>query len=230
MKIISLINSKGGVGKTTLATNLARYLYIYSSMEKDCKNDKVINNGKGRVLLVDADPQGSVRGWDLVGCQTEVNVICCDTRQTLLRLPAYLKENSFDYVVIDTPGNAQEITGSAIAISDLCLIPVQPSCYDLWASNDVVDLIKARHTVTDGKPDVFYVLNLCITNTKVNYEVREFLDQGDIKLIGKPIHRRLVYSATAKQGKTVFDATIDQAIDEINQLGEQIIWHFKEQK
>jgi chromosome partitioning protein len=52
MKVISLINSKGGVGKTTLAINLSAYLY--NCMSRDI--DK-------RILLVDADPQGSVRDW-----------------------------------------------------------------------------------------------------------------------------------------------------------------------
>lgn len=218
MKIISFINSKGGVGKTTLATNLARYLYIENSTKQN------------KVLLVDADPQGSVRDWNESGAQTEMHVISADRKETLFRLPAYLKENAYDYVIIDTPGKAQEITGSAIAISDLCLIPVQPSPYDLWASHDVLDLIKARHTVTNGKPDTFYVLNRCIPNTKISAEVKKHLEEGDIQLIGQPIHQRIVFSETARYGKTVFDATIGAAISEISRLGEQITGHFREKE
>lgn len=220
MKIISLLNSKGGVGKTTLATNLAKYLYIQKS----------INNKNYKVLLVDADPQGSVRDWNEAGCQNEVHVISADRKETLFRLPAYLKENAYDYVIIDTPGKAQEITGSAIAISDLCLIPVQPSPYDIWASNDVVDLIKARHTVTLGQPDTFYVLNRCIPNTKISTEVKKHLEDGEIKLFCQPIHQRVVFSETARYGKTVFDASIDAAVREIENFGSIVIFHFEEKE
>lgn len=218
MKIISFLNSKGGVGKTTLSTNLSRYLYIDNSIKQN------------KVLLVDADPQGSVRDWNESGCQNEIHIIVADRKETLFKLPAYLKESGYDYVIIDTPGKAQEITGSAIAISDLCLIPVQPSPYDLWASHDVVDLITARHTVTNGQPDTFYVLNRCIPNTKISAEVKQHLEEGEIQLMGKPIHQRVVYSETARYGKTVFDASIDAAINEISRLGEQITEHFRKKE
>lgn len=220
MKIISFINSKGGVGKTTLATNLARYLYTQKSIKSE----------NSKILLVDADPQGSVRDWNESGAQTEIHVISADRKETLFRLPAYLKENAYDYVIIDTPGKAQEITGSAIAISDLCLIPVQPSPYDLWSSMDVIELIKARHTVTNGKPDTFYVLNRCIPNTKIGAEVKKHLEEGEIKLLCDPIHQRIVFSETARYGKTVFDASIDLARAEIKMLGDIIIFHFEEKK
>lgn len=213
MKIISLVNSKGGVGKTTLATNLGQYLHIRNSLK----------DGLNKILLVDADPQGSLRDWNQAGCQIDLDVFVMDTKHLLMRLPAMLKDHTYDYVIIDTPGKSGDITAAAIAISDVCLIPVQPSPYDLWASNDVIDLIQTRQTVSNGKPLAFYVLNRCIPNANISRDVMSHIKESSLTLLGIPIHQRVVYPETAKAGKTVFDSSIQIAQSEISNLGEHLI-------
>ena len=66
MKVVAVLNQKGGVGKTTLATNLARALHLEGAT----------------VLLVDSDPQGSARDWHAAGDGQLVNVVGLDPRST----------------------------------------------------------------------------------------------------------------------------------------------------
>jgi chromosome partitioning protein len=82
MKIISLINSKGGVGKTTLSVCIAAYLKTQNK----------------KVLLVDADPQGSLRDWkELGGDDNDFEITVADRRQVLINLPKLIKHANYDY-------------------------------------------------------------------------------------------------------------------------------------
>lgn len=221
--IISFLNTKGGVGKTTLCVNLSRYLYLYKYRilnQDKAKNEPV---EKPRILLVDADPQGSLRDWQEAGCQVDIDVIAADRRQTLAQLSSLLNKQAYDYVLIDTPGKAADITSVAITLSDLCVIPVQPSPYDLWASNDIAELIEIRQTIANGKPKAFYVLNRCIALTNIYKEADKYLCEQHFPIIGRAITQRVIYSASAKNGQTVFDYQNMIAQEEISALGRALI-------
>ena len=93
MKIVSILNQKGGVGKTTLATNIATKLYLNGS----------------KVLLVDSDPQGSARDWHAIG-NSEIAVIGMD-RPTLERDVKKIA-NDFNWIIID---GAPQLTNMAVS-------------------------------------------------------------------------------------------------------------------
>ena len=105
MKIISLVNSKGGVGKTTLCINLARYVQMYhcSKLQSD------INT---KVLVVDTDPQGSLRDWHDAGGSNYLDIMIADKKSAVVQLPQILKNSEYKYVFIDTPGTLNEIIGA----------------------------------------------------------------------------------------------------------------------
>jgi chromosome partitioning protein len=113
--IISIINEKGGVGKTTLTTNLAA---AYQRMGKT-------------VLLVDSDPQGSLRDWHAAAGENNTHppVVAMD-RAVQFKDLAGLAAN-YDIVLIDGAPSVQELAVAAIKASHVVLIPVQPSPYDL---------------------------------------------------------------------------------------------------
>ncbi|WP_257389768.1 AAA family ATPase [Snodgrassella alvi] len=56
-----------------------------------------------------------------------------------------------DFVVIDGAPQAADLAVSAIKTADIILIPVQPSPYDIWATSDLVELVKTRSEITDGR-------------------------------------------------------------------------------
>ena len=122
MKVISVLNQKGGSGKTTIATHLARAIQL-----------------KGfSVLLVDSDPQGSSRDWAAVNPENPVPVVGID-RPTIERDLKRIADK--DYVIIDGAPQAADLAISAIKASDIIIIPVQPSPYDIWATSDLVGVV-----------------------------------------------------------------------------------------
>ena len=186
MAVIAVLNQKGGSGKTTIATHLARALQI----------------GGYSVTLVDSDPQGSARDWAAANELQQVPVVGLD-RPTLQRDIKALAP--VDYVVIDGAPQISELAASAIKAADFVLIPVQPSPYDIWAAADLVDLVKQRIEVTDGRLKAAFVISRAIHNTKLGAEVAEALQGYGLPVLAARIYQRVSYPSTAASGRTVFD-------------------------
>lgn len=200
MTVIAVLNQKGGAGKTTIATHLARAFQLDGA----------------DVLLVDSDPQGSARDWAAVREDQPVTVIGID-RPTIERdLKAIVSK---EIVIIDGAPRANELAVSAIKAADIVLIPVQPSPYDIWAANDLVDLVRARIEVTDGKLKAAFVISRAIKNTKLGSEVEEALAGYELPILDARITQRVGYPTTAASGTTVLDTENDgEAAKEINAL------------
>lgn len=186
MKVIAVLNQKGGAGKTTIATHLARALQLDGS----------------DVLLVDSDPQGSARDWAAVREDQPVTVVGID-RPTIDRDVKAIGQR--DFVVIDGAPQAADLAVSAIKAADFVLIPVQPSPYDIWATADLVDLVKQRIEVTDGKLQAAFVVSRAIKGTKMGAEVAEALSGYGLPVLDARITQRVIYPGTAAAGTTVQD-------------------------
>lgn len=204
MKVIAVLNQKGGAGKTTIATHLARALQLAGS----------------DVLLVDSDPQGSARDWAAVREDQPVPVVGID-RPTIERdLKSIAKK---DFVVIDGAPQAADLAVSAIKAANFILIPVQPSPYDIWATADLVDLVKQRIEVTDGKLKAAFVVSRAIKGTKIGAEVTEALSGYGLPVLESRITQRVSYPSTAAGGTTVIDAEPEsEASREVQALANKI--------
>ncbi len=186
MKVIAVLNQKGGSGKTTIATHLARALQIDGA----------------DVLLVDSDPQGSARDWAAVREDQPLTVVGID-RPTIERDLKNIARK--DFVVIDGAPQAADLAISAIKAADIVLIPVQPSPYDIWAASDLVDLVKQRIEVTDGKLQAAFVVSRAIKGTRIGAEVTEALNGYGLPILQARITQRVSYPGTAAAGETVLD-------------------------
>lgn len=185
--IICILNQKGGAGKTTIAVNLARALRL----------------GGSNVLLVDSDPQGSARDWHAAGEGDLLTVVGLD-RPTLTKDIQEIAKG-YDLVIVDGAPQLENMAVAAIKCADLVLIPVQPSPYDIWATEDLVDVIKARQEVTDGKPKACFVISRQIPNTNLGKEVRDTLAQYELPVLQRGTFQRVVYAKSAALGSTVLD-------------------------
>jgi chromosome partitioning protein len=190
MQVIAVLNQKGGSGKTTIATHLARALQLDGA----------------DVLLVDSDPQGSARDWAAVREDQPLTVVGID-RPTIDR---DLKNvASKDYVVIDGAPQAADLAVSAIKAASFILIPVQPSPYDIWATSDLVDLVKQRIELTDGKLKAAFVVSRAIKGTRIGAEITEALNGYGLPVLDARITQRVSYPGTAAAGTTILDSEPD---------------------
>ena len=205
MPVISILNQKGGSGKTTIAINLAHCLMLDGY----------------KVLLVDSDPQGSARDWNEENEGCILPVVGLD-RETLPKDLAAIG-SGYDWIVIDGAPQIAKLATAAVKVANLVLIPCQPSPYDIWAASDLVDIVKARQDVTDGKPKAAFIISRAIKNTKLGNEITEALISYEIPILKNGTTQRVAYPTTASEGKTVFTEQGSQAALEIESIKNEIL-------
>lgn len=206
MKIIACINEKGGSGKTTLATNLATALH----------------RAGRKVVLVDADPQGSARDWrEASPPDAELPpVIAIDRPQMLQNSLQTLANN--DFVVIDGPAKAESMAAAIVRVAHVALVVIQPSGVDLWASAATVKLIRSKIEV-GGQIDAAFVVNRASGTTKLSRLVKEgdWNDYG-IDQMDSTIGNRVAFAQALTDGISVYDLADGQAKAEIDLLIQEL--------
>lgn len=204
--IIGVLNQKGGVGKTTIATNLAA----------------VVAKAGNRVLLVDADPQGSSMAWSAVREADPLFPVISMAKPTLHRdLPEIAAD--YDVVIIDGAPRVNDLGRAAILASDMVLMPVQPSPYDVWASADTVQLVREAMQFKENIKPVF-VINRKIVNTAIGRDVHNALSQFEFPVLPVEICQRVGFAESAGQGLAVIETDPrSDAAQEISQLAAQLV-------
>lgn len=197
--IYAFLNQKGGVGKTTLSIHTAAEL----------------SRKKRRVLLIDADPQGSALSWS--SCREEPTFTVVGMPKATLHKEIDQVSADYDDVIVDGPPRTAEIARSIILSADLIVIPIQPSPLDVWEAAKTIDLIREAQFI---KPEITCVLtiNRKIANTAIGRDVREALTELDVHVLKSDIGQRVAFAETAAIGGTVTADRSSKAAKEITKF------------
>jgi chromosome partitioning protein len=197
--IVALLNQKGGVGKTTLATHIAGELAMRGQ----------------HVVLLDADPQGSSLDWTQRRSQQGLPRLFSAVglaRETLHQEAPELARRA-DHVVIDGPPRIAALARSALLAAERVLIPVQPSPYDLWASAEMVTLIREAQVFRPQLCAAF-VINRRVSTTVIGREARQALaDQPlpALPVLSSEVRQRIVFADSVAAGRLARETAPDSA-------------------
>ena len=193
MKIISVQNSKGGVGKTTIAINIAKCL------SKD-----------GKVILYDADPQRTAYDWYCIKKDMSFEVVPIDNPRILENEN---RENNYDYLIIDNPPAMSQFFITSIKLADCLVIPVASSAFDIWGLSSLIDII---NMITKNF-SIFFIHNKIIRNAKMNKEIKEALESIEVNknIEFFDVMFRQSYPKSSMLGLSVFETDDNQAKGEI---------------
>lgn len=186
--IISIVNQKGGVGKTTLAINLAAAF--------------ALDNRK--TLLIDADPQGTASDWASIRNNNTLPFQVVQLARAVLHRDAKNFENSYEIIVIDGPPRSYDVTRSSVLASDIIIIPVQPSGADIWATKEVCVLVKEAAGFNETQKSAFLVSRK-ITGTSIGKDIKEVLGSFGMPVLSSATTQKVAYAEAMTAGKTIFE-------------------------
>lgn len=205
--IISVLNIKGGVGKTTVATNLAA---------------GISKTGKS-VLLIDTDTQGSAVAWrgERDDDKAPITVISLSAAAALRKQIIGFRD-SFDCVIIDGSPHVDALAAVSIAASDLVILPVGPSPLDIWATAKMVSQIEDAQAIN---PDIKarFLINKFNKVTLLSKETRAVLEEFTVPVLGTTLGNRVAYADTMTQGLSALEWTDRKAREEVRQFVNEVL-------
>ena len=189
MPVVAVLNQKGGVGKTSLALNLAAALA----------------KGGSKVQYIDADPQGTALDWNAARTASSLFPVVGIPKNTLHKDMETLAA-PYDWTFVDGPPLVFDVAKSAIMASDFVLLPMQPSAFDIWSAKKMIDLVIEAQTF---KASLNYglVVSRRAANTAISKNFRQSLQAAypESTTLRTEIGQRVAFVESAAQGLTVIE-------------------------
>jgi chromosome partitioning protein len=209
MSVIVIAGRKGGIGKSTVAGNLAAE---FSAMDRT-------------VIALDADPQHSLAAWAAQGEGLLSRSVQKLERGTTaeLRTKVNAARESADIVLIDTPPGLPDLAYQAMLLADLVLLPCGPSPLDLFPMKETLALaLKARAERGAKKPRIRLVPSKILKNTNLGRELSASLEELGKKVL-PGIGQRIVLAEAVTRGLTVREyAPSSPACAEFEELAKSV--------
>ena len=188
--ILCVGNIKGGVGKTTLAINIA---IARARAARD-------------VLLVDGDEQRTALTFTELRSEQvgEPGYTAVGLQGAALRTQVRQLASKYDDIVIDVGGRDTGSMRAALTVSQTFLVPVQPRSFDIWAMDQVAELVKEARAINDLR--AIAVLNSADAQGRDNEEAaRAIAEVEGIEVLPLLIGRRKAFPNAAASGRSVLE-------------------------
>jgi chromosome partitioning protein len=207
--IVAFAGQKGGVGKSTTAVCLA-----VAALERGF-----------RVLLVDADPQGTVRTWGEVAAERKRPAPTVIAMGASMHKAGQLRElaAAYDMTFIDCPPRHGEVQRSALMVADVVVLPCGASAADAWALATSLEVVREARAMRDG-----LVACVLITRkqgrTALGKAARKVLESTGLPVLETELGSRIAYqeALAGGQGITTYavrDAGTREIFDLLDELG-----------
>jgi chromosome partitioning protein len=209
--IIALTNSKGGVGKSTVAVHLAAWCH---------------QQGR-RTALVDADAQGASSLW-LQEAEPAIAISRLQTPDEILdQVPRLGRE--FDVLIIDGPAGLSEVTRAVLLVAHLALLPCGPSVLDLRALHEAIRVVGQAQRIRGGPPRAVLVPNKLQVQYRLTQELLAVVQALGVPALGG-LRLRQAFADAAGQGTLVWRLGLRgaAATEEITRLFEELNIHESE--
>ncbi|MEM7456735.1 MAG: ParA family partition ATPase [Planctomycetota bacterium] len=182
-----------------------------------------------RVLLIDADPQGSAITWAAIRNQRHDNndgdilfpVVSLTT--DAIQKEIKLLGKDFDSVIIDGPPRINKVVAATIMASDMVVVPIQPSAYDIWATEEINEMIEmTKETRPELKSG--FAINLKIRNSVLGRDVHDALEKFPRPILKSEVCSNMAFKRSVGAGKTVLQtAPKSEAAREIMELANELL-------
>ncbi|MBI4665231.1 MAG: AAA family ATPase [Nitrospinae bacterium] len=206
-EILAVVNQKGGVGKTLLATNISLMLHLKGQ----------------RTLLIDGDSQPSASRWmsrrEAAGLAA-IPLITLSPEESLIKV-IEKNQGKYDWIVVDVGGRLQARAIHACSIATLVVAPVIPASEDMDSTQEFIEL--ALRPITRIKSVNAVLAPNCVRpNTILHREALGHLSNLGPAVAESPLGMRAVYQESASTGMGVVE------LDERGAGGQEIAALFKE--
>ncbi|MCS4119345.1 ParA family partition ATPase [Salinibacter ruber] len=199
--VVSVLNQKGGSGKSTLTTNLAHAFEMEGHSAE----------------ILDGDSQRTVTEWGKLASKAMPTV----TPTTAPTVEEDAEAAPSSVVFIDGAPAHDTLNVRAMKLSDLVLIPVRASGPDVWSSEDLLGSIQTRRDQT-GEPRAAFVVSQQIARTNLASEIGDVLDTYSLPTLEERTNHRVAYAEALSSGTTVLDLPgAKKAEKEIQRIAEQ---------
>ena len=205
--IIVVANSKGGVGKSTIAVHLAGHL----------------SEQGYSVTLADCDAQGSSSGW-IVEAAPKVKAVRLTSPDDILnKLPGLGKEA--DFVVADGPGSDAETSRALLLRADFAIVPCKASMLEVRALAQATEVLRQAQDIREGHPKAVIALSMVGKNYRLTGEMKKAAADLKLPLAKTVVSLRQIYADAPGQGALVWrlGSRGREAADEIRTIFRELL-------